>query len=596
MVNLSKYQKDFIKENLNKKSSRQIAKELKIDKRDLHKYIKSLENAPAAPSKVKMPPLFGNFAVKITEKQKILLQVILIFALAFLIRLIYVKQLSVTYFFAPFKGGFDDYIFDNWAQEILKGHWLGNSSIYIYRMPLYTYFLSLAYFIFGHSYWIVYILQSFIGAITCVLIYFIASILFNRTTGLIAGIISALYGIFIFYSGMLVGETLGLFLMCLSFLFLLLFQKTARRDYLFWAGLTIGLSMLLRANIMVMVPFILLWLYMIRRKGQPIFLFSGIFILLFAIAISVFPIMVRNYIVDKDIVPIAASGGINMYIGNAYGANGAFRPVEKVGTNLEEMLNNSIKIAEDASGRKLKPSAVSDYWLKETIRSIKSNNVFYLFPLIGKKFIMFWNSYEFPDIWDYYFFKIYIPILNFPLFSFLLIAPLAFVGLYLSWPKRSEISLIYVFILSYVLSLLIAFITARYKSQIVPFLIILAAYPIAQLKNLITDNKGRIGICAVILIAGIFFSNLPVQRISFETSFNSLGILLKRAGKTEDAIATYKKASDISPEYPVPYYNLGILYRDAGNKELASTYFTKALQVAPDFIQARNELEALGQN
>lgn len=594
MVNLNKYQKDFIKENLNKRSPRQIAKELKIDKKDLHKYIKNLGNVPAAVHKPEKPSLLTKFSAKFTDRQKVLFQISIVFIIAFLIRLVYVKQLSGTYFFAPFKGGFDDYIFDNWAQAILKGNWLGNSSIYIYRMPLYTYFLSLVYFVFGHSYWAVYILQSFIGAFTCLLIYFSAYLLFNRTTGMVAGLISALYGPFIFYTGMLVGETLGLFLICLSFLLLLLFQKTSKRVYLFCAGFTIGLSMLLRANIIVMVPFIILWIYMIHKNNRISFLLSGIFIFLLAVGVSIFPIMLRNYIVEKDIVPITASGGINMYIGNAYGANGAFKHVEGVGSNLEDMLNNSVKAAENAAGKKLKPSAVSNYWLKETAKSIKSNGVLYLFPLIVKKFVMFWSSYEFPDIWDYYFFKIYIPVLNLPLFTFLVIAPLAFAGLYLSWPRRAGISLIHVFVFSYMLSLLITFITARYKSQIIPFLIILASYVIVQFKELVAGDKNRLGICIVILIAGIFFSNLPVEKVDFETSFNSLGILLKRAGKTEEAIATYKKAIDISPGYPTPYYNLGILYRDNGNAELAKTYFTKALQIAPDFTQARNELEALG--
>ncbi len=593
MASLTKSQRDYIEDNIGKKSLRHIAKELKLDKRSVYKYIKGFKKTDTIPYKHKSPSFIKKIIIKIPEKQRMIIQIIFVFAIALLVRLIYIYQLNHTYFFKPFKGGFDDYVFDNWAQEILKGNWLGDRDIYIYRMPLYAYFLSFIYFIFGHSYWAVYILQAVIGAITCVLIYFIGKPLFSRSVGLIASLMAALYSSFVFYTGMLVGETLGLFLICLAFIFLLAFQKTQKLYHLFLGGLTLGLSMLLRANILILLPLVFLWLYMLLKKRSITFKILSVSIFILAIAIAILPIILRNYIIEKDLVPIAASGGLNVYIGNAYGADGRFRAVEKIGTNLEDMLKNSVKIAEADVGKKLKPSAISNYWLKETLRSINSHGITYIFPLVIKKFVMFWNSYELPDIWDYYFFKLYIPVLNFPLFSFFIIAPLAFIGLYLSWPRRLEISLIYIFIFGYIASLLIIFITSRYKSQIVPLLILLAAYSIVQLKGLIAENKSKIGICAVILVLGIIFSNLPIQKIDFETSFNSLGILLKRAGRTEEAIATYKKAIEMAPAYPTPYYNLGLLYRDNGQVDLAKFYFTKALEIAPDFIEAKQKLEEL---
>lgn len=593
MPNLNKHQKEYIEQHVGKKSNRQISRELKISKKELHKYIKSLEKARPLSVNSDKPRLPQSFALKISENQKIIIQIILIFAVAFLIRLVYVNQLSNTYFFAPFKGGFDDYIFDNWAQEILKGNWLGDKSIYIYRMPLYTYFLSLIYFIFGHSYWALYVIQSLLGSAACILLYFIGKIAFTRNVGFIAGLIAALYGPFIFYSGMLVGETLGIFVICLAFLCLLLFQKNRRLPYLFLGGLFIGLSMLLRGNILVMFPFILLWIIMLLKKQPFTLICSAVLIFITGTILSISPIIARNYIYEKDFVPVTASGGLNIYIGNAYGADGKFRSVEGVGTSLEDMLKNSVKIAEQNAGKGLKPSAVSNYWLRETARSIKEHGPLFLSKLVMNKFIMFWNSYELPDIWDYYFFKLYIPLLNLPLFSFLLIAPLSIAGLYLGWTRRADISLFYVFISGYILSLLITFITARYRSQIVPFLIILASFSLVRMKELLVKDKGKFIVCSFVLIGSFLFCNILIEKISFETSFNSLGILLKRDGKIGDAIATYKKAIDLAPKYPSPYYNLGILYRDTGEYGQARVYFKKALEAAPDFTAAQRELENL---
>lgn len=142
---------------------------------------------------------------KISPRMVTVIHVAIVFGVAILIRFLYIKQLSQSYFFAPFSGGYDDYIFDNWAQEILKGNWLGDKLIYIYRMPLYVYFLSFIYFLFGHMYAAVYISHSLLGAATCVVVYAIGRMLFSRGVGLLAGFIVALYGPILFYTGMLVG-------------------------------------------------------------------------------------------------------------------------------------------------------------------------------------------------------------------------------------------------------------------------------------------------------------------------------------------------------------------------------------------------------
>ena len=91
----------------------------------------------------------------------------------------------------------------------------------------------------------------------------------------------------------------------------------------------------------------------------------------------------------------------------------------------------------------------------------------------------------------------------------------------------------------------------------------------------------------------IIFSNIGIQKIGFETSYNSLGILLKRSGRIEEAIETYRKAIDSAPLYPSPYYNLGILYRDTGRMDKAAPLFKKALELDPGFYLAEENLRDL---
>jgi tetratricopeptide (TPR) repeat protein len=213
---------------------------------------------------------------------------------------------------------------------------------------------------------------------------------------------------------------------------------------------------------------------------------------------------------------------------------------------------------------------------------------------MGKKLLLFWNAYEFPDIWDYQFFREYMPLLRMPLVGILLIVPLAAAGLYLSWPRRGELSLLYVFIAAYMISLMAFFISSRYRIGVVPFLGILAGYAATELLRLAKVDRKKLTIAVVILIALAVFVSLPVETLSFETSYNSLGIMLKRDGKMDDAMKAYNKAIEIAPNYPTPYYNLGILYRDRGDRVAAASSFAKAVELAPDFAAARRELDRLG--
>ncbi len=519
-----------------------------------------------------------------------------IFLLAFALRVIYVNQLGHTYFFAPFKGGFDDYVFDNWAREMLKNNWVGNASIFIYRMPLYAYFLWFVYYLFGHSYWAVYILQAGLAGIYCALIYTIGSKLGGKIVGAAAGILSAFYGASIYYTGMLVGETLSILINCMSLLLLLSFQRSERLSTLFLAGISLGVGMLARGNMLVVFPFIILWLAFMfgKDRSRKVLVYSAVISLGALLAIA--PIMIRNYIYTKDIVPISAQGGLNIYIGNAYGADGRFRSIEGVGSNLENMIPASVKIAEEKLARPLKPSEVSNFWVKETARSINDHGgIWFLVPLLMKKIALFWNNYELPDIWDYYFFKQYIPILNMPLAGFSVIASLAFAGMYLTWKKRREMSLLYVFIFGYMASLVIVFITSRYRLPVVPLLTVFAGFAVAALIRPGSAGAPRAGIAMTIFVLIFILSHSAVQKISFETSHNSLAILLKRNGNINGAIEEYNKALRISPNYPSPYYNLGILYQDQGQSDQAAYYFNKALKADPNFEPARKKLTELSE-
>jgi hypothetical protein len=115
----------------------------------------------------------------------------------------------------------DSQHYDEWARIITEKDWLSKN--FPFMSPGYPYFLALIYLIFGHSIHVVAVIQSVIGSINCVLIYFIAQKVFSSSgygtnagdkelilspkhihlLGILSAGIAVLYGISIFYEGML---------------------------------------------------------------------------------------------------------------------------------------------------------------------------------------------------------------------------------------------------------------------------------------------------------------------------------------------------------------------------------------------------------
>ena len=66
---------------------------------------------------------------------------------------------------------FDARDYDHHALTFLSGHGLTNGSAWASRPPLYPLFLALVYRLFGHSYLMVRLIQSFLDAFAVFLVY-----------------------------------------------------------------------------------------------------------------------------------------------------------------------------------------------------------------------------------------------------------------------------------------------------------------------------------------------------------------------------------------------------------------------------------------
>ena len=173
--------------------------------------------------------------------------------------------------------------------------------------PLYPTMLAGCYFLFGENTLAYFLPQAVLGALTCLIIFFIAELLFDRKTALLASIFVALYPDLIFWTYMARVETLFTFLLTLGVYFLLKGKKMDSPFILYAGGAAFGLACLTKITIIFFLPFVVLWPLMFvedRRKG----LFRSM-LMLFILIGALFPWALRNYLVLNEFTMFSSETG-----------------------------------------------------------------------------------------------------------------------------------------------------------------------------------------------------------------------------------------------------------------------------------------------
>lgn len=553
---------------------------------------------------------------------------LLLVAWAFSLRSIYFNQ---TVGFIQPGSGSDSQFYFQWAESIVRGNLLGSGVFY--ALPVYPYFLSLAYAFSGGEIFGLILIQIFIGAINCGLIYLLAKRLFNHQVGIIASIIACGYSMFIFYDRMILPTSLAIFLGLLLALLLLKVRDRPSAKRWFGVGLLFALCTLVRASFSLLGLFIPFWIAYEYRRRKPLgqlLLYCCSFILPCVLLMGA--VTLRNYLVARDPVFITAHSGINFYIGNNPKADGLFKPPAFIRPTQSGLVEDARIIAQKIGGRRLRESEVSNFWLKQALNFIKSQPLNYV-RLLGKKFALFWNGTEFVDEIEYYIFREESGLFKLPLFRFSLICPLGLLGIFLSWPKRSRIMPLYLFIFSLMLATVSFFINSRYRLIVVPYLIIFAAFALWQSLEMCKSRKYKSLIYRIVLFFALFFLiNVEITKAGTQLNFTfhyNKGIYLKDRADFQkaqeefqaalalnpldymsylglgnvyhemhdfpQAINNYQRSLQINPYFYKPYFNLGLIYEEMGDKEKAEEQFKKVLKLLPGDCAAHFSLGGIYQ-
>ena len=394
-----------------------------------------------------------------------------IFFLAFALRLCFAIQWhNLPYGGVPLGDAADH---DDWAMKILQGHFLKSPAFY--SSPLYPYFLALTYKLFGHSFFMVSIVNALIDSLTCVLLGIIAFDCFGAGAAIITGLLAVFCRSMIFYTAPVMKESLGLFLLAASTLMLLRALRNGKgRDFAF-GGFCLGLCALVRGNALLLIPLVPGFIFL-RRKLLPAPLKNAA-IFVVAVLLAIMPATLHNFIASRDFVLINYDDGYNLFVGNSPWATGIFydHPSFIIADSRSEEAAETL-IARQATGnQKMSPSAVSGYWRGQALTFIAENPVHTL-SLLCVKFLAFWNTDQQVDNYDAPFIERNFPtLLSGPTTSLWLIAPLAVFAAVGLWPtRRKEIAFLMALAATYMVSVLSFYVVDRYRLPIIIFMLPLA--------------------------------------------------------------------------------------------------------------------------
>lgn len=89
------------------------------------------------------------------------------------------------------------------------------------------------------------------------------------------------------------------------------------------------------------------------------------------------------------------------------------------------------------------------------------------------------------------------------------------------------------------------------------------------------------------------FESLRTSYPHVSVFHNNLGVVDKRLGLLDEAVASYREAITIQPAYPEAHYNLAIALREQGQFRQAEEAYQHAIEGAPDFRDAHYNLAVL---
>lgn len=521
-----------------------------------------------------------------------MLPALVVFAIALTVRFVILAQLEST---SPLFANpvIDSMKYDQLARGLAQQSSWPEAGAFS-QPPAYPVFLAAVYRVFGSSIAWAKSIQAVIGAVACLLLFFLGSWAGGRMAGLASGLICALYGPLLYFESDLMPTGLLFFFTIAGLCSASASLRQPKAPYFFLTGLFFGLALItwpIAGFLLMGSVAILLW-NLRRHRRRAV---TAALLLAFGLALPLLPVSIHNYRQGEPVL-ISSNGGINFYIGNnpKWLETIAVQP----GYRWERIVTLPYRVYGPEAVRDAGTSAL---FTRLAIEALADNPIFYLKNSL-LKLAHLGYGFEFMNPTDLYFFKKYSPLLDALVFEktwlkfpFGLLLPFAVLGIILQHPDHRKTSQL--LLANLVLGaggLLLFYITSRYRLLLLPMLAIFAGRGIAGLPALLTgfnQEKLRNTIRLLLAAAVLLPANLDLfrqqqffqQPASVAQNFFALGRINLDHDHDREAISWLEKAVATDPGYPDAWVDLGRARYNLGDPNGAIRAMEQARSAAPDY-------------
>jgi len=244
----------------------------------------------------------------------------------------------------------------DWGMALANGGSTPSGAYYL--APLYPYFLSVMFRVFGESYGSLYLTQHLLSVASAALIAWSGRRAIGEAGALFGAALFMLYHPLLFFAARPVGETLAIFLLIGA---LAALWRDGKRAALL-AGLLAGLATVARPNVLLVAA---LWgvAEAVQRRWPRAVLFVA------GLAVAILPVTVRNWVVSGHFVPVSSNGGITAFHGNGPGALGVYTHPHGFSFDLGRQREEATRHARDRSGLRLDDVAADAWWGRQALET-----------------------------------------------------------------------------------------------------------------------------------------------------------------------------------------------------------------------------------
>jgi len=473
------------------------------------------------------------------------------------------------------------------ASYLAEVSWLGPPVAY-WKPPLYDYFLGVHHALFGGSLWPARISQILLDGCSCILTFALVRRLLSHRAGIVAAAVIALWGPLIYFSSVHVSTSLVVFLELCVLLLAVRAQREPSRPRWMDVGFALGVLAIARAEALLLAPWLAGWLWWSLRRYPQRKRLGWVALLAIGVIVGVAPVALRNALYAGDPVLISANGGVNFYIGSAPEYRGVIgaRP----GPEWELLMRAPIDVGFETEGER------SQYHFREARALIASDPIRWIAHTV-RKLGHVWHGRELPSNRDLYgsrgnsFVLAALlwrtPVLFFP---FGLLAPLAIVGMGVSWRERRKSRFLIGLVAVHCAALMLFFVTGRFRIIMLPALVLFAAEAVVWVFDRAREKRTRTlafaGVATAVLFALV---NLDVvlrsdpdayaDRLRAEEYYLRGTALGDEVGHLEEGKAELLEALALEPDFVTVYYNLARLYEKSGDDVAALRLLRRALAI-----------------